>query len=160
MKSFTSDSRMMALTATAGVFAALLLSQIARPYTPGEPEITAPSAVAPSTHDATNSGFEQPTFDAFPSILDRPLFFPGRTLPPEPAVEKPAPLSPLRLALEGIAIVGDAKIAVLKDLGDNRLLRLSAGDSHDGWTLESVSATSATFRRDGERTVLSLNTAR
>lgn len=105
------------------------------------------------------SAYVHPPIDDFAAILKRPVFFKERDLPPEPAAQPvPAP-APIRLRLEGVAIAADSKVAVLRNLADNKLLQLAEGMSHDGWNLESITADSAAFKRGEEVARLSLNPA-
>jgi len=102
-----------------------------------------------------------PQIEDFPEVLGRPLFFRDRKLPPEPEPEvvAAAPLLPLRLKLEGVAISSDSRVAVLRNTGNNQLLQLAEGMSHDGWLLETVSADRAIFTRGAQRTELLLDAA-
>ena len=88
-------------------------------------------------------------------MLERPLFYVDRRLP-EPKAVAAAPLTPLRLQLEGVALAGGSRVAVLRKLSDNRLIQLAEGMSHDGWTLEAIMADSARFTRGNEVTALDL----
>jgi hypothetical protein len=106
-----------------------------------------------------SSTYVHPHFDEFTAILERPVFFKDRKLPPEPAAEPTAAPTPIRLKLEGVAIVAEARIAVLRNLADNQLVQLSEGMSHNGWTLEAVAADSAVFRRGEQVSELSLELA-
>lgn len=103
--------------------------------------------------------FVPPDQGEFAEILERPLFFPDRTLPPEPTVAAvaAAPMLPLRLTLEGIAISADDRVAVLRDPANNQLLQLTEGMSHDGWLLESVGKNGVIFKRDAATTELALD---
>ena len=77
-----------------------------------------------------------------------------------PAEAAAAPPAPLRLKLEGIAIAGGSRVAVLRNLSNKGLVQLAEGESHEGWTLDSLSSVAATFSRDGEqRTELPLDPA-
>lgn len=107
----------------------------------------------------TSSTYVHPHLDEFAAILERPVFFKDRKLPPKPAAEPTAAPTPIRLKLEGIAIVADARIAVLRNLADNQLVQLSEGMSHSGWTLEAVAADRAVFRRGDQVSELSLELA-
>lgn len=107
----------------------------------------------------TSSTYVHPHIDDFATILERPVFFKDRKLPPKPAAEPSAPPAPIRLKLEGVAIVAEARIAVLRNLADNQLVQLAEGMSHNGWTLEAIDADSATFRRGGQVSELSLELA-
>ncbi|MEA2078716.1 MAG: type II secretion system protein N [Pseudomonadota bacterium] len=103
----------------------------------------------------TRTLYAAPDFEAFSEILERPLFTEGRT-PPEPPTAEQAAVSPgtqtkLTMRLEGIALTPEARIAVIRDMTSNKLLRLAEGAEHQGWLVESVHATSATLKR-GEQT--------
>ena len=97
--------------------------------------------------------------DDFAVILERPLFFDDRKLPPKSTAEPAARPSPLRLKLEGVAIVAATKVAVLRNLEDNQLLQLTEGMSHNGWNLVFVTPDSAAFERGGQVSELSLEPA-
>lgn len=99
--------------------------------------------------------FVPPTLAAYAATLERPIFFQTRKMPEPPAAPS-APPTPLRLRLEGVAVSGDTRIAVLRSLKDNQLLQLTRGSSHEGWRLISVDSDSATFDRDGQVTLLEL----
>jgi type II secretory pathway component PulC len=105
------------------------------------------------------SRFVPPDISDFPEVLQRPLFFRDRKLPPEPEPElvTTAPLVPLRLKLEGIAISSDSRVAVLRNTTNQQLLQLAEGMSYDGWLLESVSTDRTVFRRGTEVTELLLD---
>lgn len=65
--------------------------------------------------------------------------------------------TPLLLKLEGVALIGESRVAVLRDLSNNQLLQLAEGMMHDGWTLDSVTAASASFSRGRQTSVLVLD---
>ena len=69
----------------------------------------------------------------------------------------PPPPTPLRLTLEGVAMSAGSRIAVLRSQGNNQLLTLGEGMTHEGWTLESIEADRASFRRGGQVTELPLS---
>lgn len=100
--------------------------------------------------------YVHPHIDDFPEVLSRPIFFSKRQLPPKAATTAPAPRTPLRLKLEGVAIATNTRVAILRDLGNNQLLQFSLGMSHNDWLLEELTAKSATFRRDDEVVELTL----
>jgi hypothetical protein len=52
---------------------------------------------------------------------------------------------------------GGTRVAVLRNLVNNGLLQLAEGESHDGWTLDTVSATSASFSRGEQKTELPMD---
>jgi hypothetical protein len=91
------------------------------------------------------------------AMLDRPLFYTDRRLPAPPADEPAPPPTPLQLRLEGIALSGGARVAVLRNLASNQLLQLEEGGTHDGWTLDSLTSTSASFSRGEQVTELPLD---
>jgi len=100
-----------------------------------------------------------PPIEDYPEVLERPVFFRDRTLPvePEPEAVPAAPLLPLRLKLEGVAISSESRVAVLRNTANNQLLNLAEGLSHQGWLLEKVSADRAVFRRGSQVTELLLD---
>jgi hypothetical protein len=127
------------------VAAELLLP--AQPGTANAATATDDSASLPEFGDTTVAA---PPISQFVDMLERPLFYTDRRMP-EPEVQEapPPPPTPLRLKLEGIAIAGGARVAVLRNLSSNGLVQLAEGDSHEGWTLDALSSTKATFSRDG-----------
>ena len=93
----------------------------------------------------------------FSEILTRPLFYEDRRLPVAPAqLPEQERLEPLRLTLEGVAIGGGARVAVLRDERDRVQIRLAEGMAHNGWILESVQSAGAEFRRGADVTTLEL----
>ena len=113
------------------------------------PRCEAAPALARATYDA-------PDYEAYSEILERPLFTEGRTPPPEQAATEsaaatPKKITPLNLRLEGIALTPEARVAVIRDLASKKMHRLSEGDKHQGWMVESIHATGATLKL-GEQT--------
>ena len=115
------------------------------------------SLVLPENPDAL---FAPRPLGEFAQVLERPLLFVDRRMPPAPEVVavQAKPRSPLRLKLEGVAISSESRVALLRNTANNQLLQLAEGMSHDGWALEEISAASARFRRDEETSELLLET--
>lgn len=143
-------TRVLGLAAT--ILVLIVALELVYPARPADVETAVAENGARVIPEFTDAGFEPPRFDEFGDLLDRPLLFESRRLPDPPAVQAAptAPPAPLRLRLEGIAIAGDSRIAVLRDLGDNRLVQLAEGMRHESWVLQSVSADRATFVRGME----------
>ncbi|HEV2955292.1 MAG TPA: hypothetical protein VGX95_04170 [Xanthobacteraceae bacterium] len=91
----------------------------------------------------------------------RPLFSPARRPPPvvaalpAPSVRpgpprKPEPDHPL-LTLLGTIVSASVEIGLFVDEASHDVIRLKAGDVHDGWTLSSVVGRAAIFQKDGYR---------
>lgn len=101
-------------------------------------------------------------FSDFSQVLERPLLFAGRKMPPAPEVAaiQAQPRSPLRLELEGVAISAESRVALLRNTTNNQLLQLAEGMTHDGWTLEKINSSSASFRRGEEISDLLLDAGR
>lgn len=118
--------------------------------------------------DDIKSSFEMPKnvqtnlapapFGNYSEILERPLLFVERKMPPAAIVSAdPAKSrSALQLILEGIAISADSRVALLRNTSDNKLVQLSEGESHGGWMLEELTASRARFRRGDEITEIVL----
>ena len=99
----------------------------------------------------TRTVFAAPDFEAFSEIIERPLFTEGRTPPEQPTSEQasvsPVKQTPLSLHLEGIALTPATRIAVVRDITSNKLLRLAEGAKHQDWEVESIHATGVIFKR-------------
>jgi hypothetical protein len=105
-----------------------------------------------------NEALVPPALANLGDMLERPLFFTDRRIPEPPKDETPPPPpKPLRLQLQGIALAGGSRVAVLRNLSNNLLLQLAEGETHDGWTLDQVNSNSATFSRGEETTELPLD---
>ncbi len=129
---------------------------------PPEPALTAEAvtAMAPdvSLPDLAKTDYAAPRLDELAAMLERPLFFDDRRMPAPPEVQVAGPAAqPLRLKLEGVAIVGEARVAVLRDTEKNTLLQLAEGTTHEDWTLESVTASMARFSRGPQTSEILLN---
>jgi hypothetical protein len=125
----------------------------ARSSVPGAEARADASELLPDFGDTT---FSAPTMADLPDILERPLFFVDRRMPEPEAAAPPPPPTPLRMKLEGVAFSGGARVAILRNLQNNQLVQLEEGDRHDGWTLDSLTSTSASFSRGEQRTELPL----
>jgi len=134
-----------------GLVIAVQLVLPGRSYDPAAADLP----VDDSLPDFGSTPFDPPSMTDLSETLDRPLFFPDRRLPVAPA-RADAPSEPLRLRLEGVAIVGDSRVALLRDTSNNQLLQLAEGMSHDGWVLEAVESGSARFARGSELTEVPL----
>lgn len=140
------------------VVAAIVAAEMLLPVQPATAHATATSDSAAALPDFGDTGIDAPSLSQLVDLLERPLFYPDRRMP-EPEVQKAAapPPMPLRLKLEGIAIAGGARVAVLRNLSGNGLMQLTEGDSHDGWTLDTLSSNSAIFSRGGQTSELLLD---
>src|SRR5262249_32919519 len=93
----------------------------------------------------------------------RPLFSPSRRppAPPQLAALASSPAKPTlprksepdhpRLTLLGTIVSQSVEIGVFVDEASHDLIRLKAGDVHDGWTLSSIVGRAAFFHKDGYR---------
>jgi len=100
----------------------------------------------------------QPALADLDDMLERPLFYDNRRMPEPPKVETPPPPpKPLMLKLQGIALAGGSRVAVFRNTGNNLLLQLAEGETHDGWVLDEVTSTMARFSRGAEITELPMD---
>lgn len=83
----------------------------------------------------------------FSEVLDRPLFSPTRRPPAEGAVAIASSEPELEVTLVGVIISSEEQIAIVKPKDGSRFLRLSVGDSFQGWTLDSIEPSRITFHR-------------
>jgi type II secretory pathway component PulC len=105
------------------------------------------------------SHFIAPPVAVFREITERPLFTEGR-LPPQPheqTINSPViPIRPLKLRLEGIVITPNNRVAVIRDVPTNCLLRVAQGMNQDDWKLEVVNSSSVSVVRRGKKYHLEL----
>lgn len=143
------------------IFALVVTAELLFPAQPGTANAATPGEVAAALPEFGDATVAAPPISQLVDMRERPLFRADRRVPqPEEVAVAPPPPKPLRMKLEGIAIAGGARIAVLRNLDGHGLLQLAEGDSHDGWTLDSLGSTTATFSRDGgQSTELLLDSA-
>jgi hypothetical protein len=101
--------------------------------------------------------------DQLSATLTRPLFSPSRrplappmvdALPTPPANAGPPPRREPdhpRLTLLGTVVGQSVEIGLFIDEASQDVVRLKAGEAHDGWTLYAVSGRAAFFHKDGDR---------
>ncbi len=135
------------------VLALVVATQLLLPAQSGTASAAVSADNSATLPEFGNISIPAPPIAQFADMLERPLFVPNRRMP-EPEVKKvaPPPPRPLQLKLEGIAIAGDSRVAVLRNLNGNILMQLAEGQSHDGWTLDVLTSTSAEFSRDDGQT--------
>lgn len=139
------------LLASCGLLTLTIIAQVALPGPANVASDTESADTSIELPESTGTMFTPRPFGDYSEVLERPLLFSDRKMPPEPEVQAaPVIRSPLRLKLEGVAISADSRVALLRNTSDNQLLQLTEGTSHDGWTLEKLSTSGATFRRGEE----------
>lgn len=114
---------------------------------------------AESKKRSSATPFVAPSLNIYKEITDRPLFTEGRLPPEEPKLSVKAPVAPqipLNMRLEGVVITPKSRVAVIRDLNSNRLLRVSEGMNQNDWKLEAVDTSSATIVRRGKKIELQL----
>ena len=85
----------------------------------------------------------------FSEILARPLFTEGRIPDEEPESENDLiqQTGLPKLKLEGVVLSPESRVAVVRDLTDNSILRLSEGMIHSGWRIVSINTAEAILER-------------
>ena len=138
------------LIAANAMLALTVWAQVLFPAQPGTANAASAGEAVAAVPEFGKASVAAPPMSQLVDMLERPLFFVDRRMP-QPEVKKaaPPPPKPLQLKLEGIAIAGGTRVAVLRNLNGRGLLQLAEGESHDGWTLDSLSSTNATFSRNG-----------
>ena len=150
MKRFSLSRPTQFLVAANLLFGLVVSAEILLPAQPGVANAATTGDGNATLPEFGDTGIPAPPIGQFVDMMERPLFFPDRRMP-EPEVEETAapPPTPLRLKLEGIALAGGSRVAVLRNLNGNGLLQLAEGESHEGWTLDALNSTSARFSRNG-----------
>ncbi|WP_282610528.1 type II secretion system protein N [Pelagibius sp. Alg239-R121] len=82
-----------------------------------------------------------PARDQFSQLIARPPFSATRR-PPQPrrtvVVTKPQPIARPRIVLVGTFVNSVSSVAVILKAGTEKQIRLSRGETIDGWTLENI----------------------
>jgi len=152
-------SRPTQLLIAGNVALALILAvELLLPSQQGTANATATNDDSAMLPDFGNTSVVAPPIAQFVDMMERPLFFTDRRMPePEADTAPVAPPTPLRLKLEGIALAGGSRVAVLRNLNGDGLLQLAEGETHEGWTLDSLTSTSANFSRGPQQSELLLD---
>jgi len=148
-----------ALLLVAGLLTAIIAVELYPASAPDPVASNGNGAEDDASPARTTQEFVAPDIGTYAEVLERPLFFADRKMPPEP-IQQPlatTPRLPLRLTLEGVAITSASRVAVLRNTSNNQILQLAEGMSHDGWLLASVSSTTVTFKRGTEVSELVLD---
>ena len=156
----------------AGACAALFLLALAlqlgvgRGYTWLPPQADAP-IVSSGTIDRTP--FKLPAETEFAATQERPLFNEDRKpTPDEPADDTSAapqpPSAPLNVALTGVVLTPQVRVAMVQDKSKNASVALKEGmpmpGDQGGWTLTKINPRSAIFRElSGDEIEVELTTA-
>lgn len=132
------------------------------------------SAITPDAHaDAAKAPAlaENPlatlTLTELSSTRERPIFAPSRRPPPPPA---PAPVaratvrSPVKpreperptVSLVGTIIGSDVRVGIFVETATRDVVRLRAGEDHQGWVLRGIKAGEATLVKDDAQAVFRL----
>lgn len=96
--------------------------------------------------------FQLPPLSELAATVERPLFLPDRR-PPEPAdvVETvPEQAVPLHVSVTGIVLSESGRFALVRREGDTEILRMSARDTIDGWSVKQILADRVIFERDDD----------
>ena len=145
-----------ALLAGIALLGAVVTIQWLFPAAPAEPGMEASAADQAALPEFEQVVLRPPELADLSDMLERPLFFDDRKMPEPEEAAPPPPPTPLRLKLIGVALTGGERVALLRNLVNNNLLQLAEGETHDGWTLDTVGATSASFSRGPQKTELPL----
>jgi hypothetical protein len=138
-----------ALLATSLLLMLTIALQLSFPAAPSvDDSVSLPEDEA-SLPDFGSAALSPPMLADLNEMLDRPLFFSSRRMPEPPKEETPPPPppKPIRLKLIGVALADGSRVALLRNLVNNQLVHLAEGETHDGWSLDTVGAQSASFSR-------------
>ncbi|APV49630.1 hypothetical protein BWI17_08040 [Betaproteobacteria bacterium GR16-43] len=97
---------------------------------------------------------ESPAEQAYPETGTRPLFVPTRRpAPPAAAVNA---MAKGQYVLQGVTIVGDLRVALLKDKSAGRIYRIEKGGDLNGSKVSSIEPESVTLQQGDDSEVLEL----
>jgi general secretion pathway protein N len=136
---------------------------------PGGLDATADRPAVPIAHERGPTG--NPLWGIPLRVLtetrERPLFSPSRRPPPFVLASAPAPVRPVAapkppepdhplLTILGTVVGSSDAIAVFMEQATNQVIRIHAGQDHDGWVLRAVQGREALFEKDTRRATLAL----
>lgn len=122
----------------------------------GRPAVPAATAVKAAPVD---SKLLPPLADAapeqvYPETGARPLFTPTRR--PAPAAEAVGSMVKGQFVLQGVTILGDTRIAMLRDKNGGKIYRVEKGKDVNGVTVADIQAERVTLRQGGDSEVVEL----
>ncbi len=126
--------------------AALVYVQVRR-EAPGPAPSGGGGATPPLAALPAQPSYAMAPVEDFSTILERPLFSPSRRPPAQGAVSTAASEPELQVTLVGVIISSEEQIAIVRLEDASRFVRLSVGDSFQGWILDSIEPSRVTFRR-------------
>ena len=159
MRTYRISRSTQALVVANVAVALLVTQQLLYPATAGVAIDSPGDSNAAALPDFGDTSLNPPVISQFVDMVERPLFYLERRLPKPPTKKAAPPPSPLILKLEGVAIANGSRVAVLRNPNTRQLVQLEVGGTHDGWTLESIDSTSASFKRGEQVTELILDPA-
>lgn len=81
-----------------------------------------------------------PPYERFAETQRRPLFVATRRPPPVAASPAPAPPPSFdRGRIAGVVVIGDTKVALIRDPRSGKVQRVGEGETVDGWTVRAIS---------------------
>lgn len=152
--------RQLILFGVAGVLAVLVVLEYARPWSPGQPEAPAAASRTQIAQAALSgeAGPFLPEIDAFAVIEARPLFTQTRRPPPPRPTGPVAPVQTSQtdsearptFLISGVISGPDGLAVVLvREGGESR--RIYAGETFNGWRIDSVNSDSVIVTRGNSR---------
>jgi hypothetical protein len=136
-----------ALIAGNALLVALVALQILSPAAPSAEAMQVPPEDEAKMPEFADVSLNPPALSALSDMVERPLFLSTRRVPEPEEAAPPPPPKPIRLKLIGVALAGGSRVALLRNLVNNQLIHLAEGETHDGWSLDTVGAQSASFSR-------------
>lgn len=125
---------------------------------PATPAVAEPSAAdtAMPVPARPETAFVPPPIHVFSAIVERPLFSPTRRPPAAPALATQPAVRPRldHLALIGVLISADGRVALLEQPRSPSILEAREGETVEGWTVESIAADSVMLRWQDSRHTL------
>lgn len=109
-----------------------------------------PAAEAPLAidEDAQSLAVRMPSAKEYVEIVRRPIFSPNRRPPQEGDIQLQTVAFELNLKLIGIIISSGEPIAIVSPGNSSSFVRLTEGDSYQGWVVDGIEPQRVTLRRD------------
>jgi general secretion pathway protein N len=158
MKDWLRANPLLALLAAIGVMLAITIgleaafgSSLSKILDPSERKRAAP-AEAKLLPSLAAVGLE-----AYPETVARPLFLPTRRPAPEAPAAAQGALQRGQYVLQGVIVVGEQRVAMVKEKSSGKIQRVEAGKDFNGMKVVSIERESVTFGVGTDEEKLTLN---
>jgi len=149
---------MRCMPLSAAVTVVIVCGGLASPATPFVPEPAPVSSLSANTPVVPRSPPEKPAISTFAEIVNRRLFTRSHRPKKELKVVADAP-KPETFDIIGVMISPAGRMALLRTIATNEVVRAFEGQSVGGWEVSAIKPTQIVLRRGDDSEVIKMNEA-